>query len=144
MLQWVTMNVLCQARNTPSRRRRTSGDESRLRGRLTSAASGSKVARPFCACVRRNAFPYQQVAVVSCTGSPAEQPIRMIRWPDWPMSSDADSTCRISRKKADEDQLQPTSENLVGRRTKTALLADCRLGVCRASGNRSQWACVSL
>ncbi len=30
--------------NTPSRCRRTSGDESRLRGRLTPAASGSKVA----------------------------------------------------------------------------------------------------
>ncbi len=33
-----------KARYTPSRRRQTSGDESRLRGRLTSAASGSKVA----------------------------------------------------------------------------------------------------
>ncbi|ROL28029.1 60S ribosomal protein L27 [Anabarilius grahami] len=33
-----------KGRNTPSRRRRTSGDESRLRGWLTSAASGSKVA----------------------------------------------------------------------------------------------------
>ncbi len=33
----------CKARYTPSRRRRTSGDESRLRGRITSAASGFKV-----------------------------------------------------------------------------------------------------
>ncbi|ROK35872.1 hypothetical protein DPX16_17615 [Anabarilius grahami] len=32
----------------------------------------------------------------------------MIRWPDGPTSSDADSTFRIGRKKADEDQLQPT------------------------------------
>ncbi|ROL55216.1 G2/M phase-specific E3 ubiquitin-protein ligase [Anabarilius grahami] len=41
----------------------------------------------------------------------AEQPIRMIRWPDGPTSSNADSTCRIGRKKADEDQLQPTVRN---------------------------------
>ncbi|ROL52892.1 hypothetical protein DPX16_8455 [Anabarilius grahami] len=35
----------------------------------------------------------------------------MIRWPDGPTSSDADSTCRLGRKKADEDQLQPTVRN---------------------------------
>ncbi|ROI15990.1 hypothetical protein DPX16_14202 [Anabarilius grahami] len=35
----------------------------------------------------------------------------MIRWPDGPTSSDTDSTCRIGRKKADEDQLQPTVRN---------------------------------
>ncbi|ROJ25450.1 hypothetical protein DPX16_3615 [Anabarilius grahami] len=32
----------------------------------------------------------------------------MIRWPDGLTSSDADSTFRIGRKKADEDQLQST------------------------------------
>ncbi|ROL53902.1 hypothetical protein DPX16_19588 [Anabarilius grahami] len=41
----------------------------------------------------------------------AEQPIKMIRWPNGPTSSDADSTCRIGRKKANEDQLQPTVQN---------------------------------
>ncbi|ROL52884.1 hypothetical protein DPX16_8447 [Anabarilius grahami] len=35
----------------------------------------------------------------------------MIRWPDGPTRSHADSTCRIGRKKADEDQLQPTVRN---------------------------------
>ncbi|ROK15727.1 hypothetical protein DPX16_10031 [Anabarilius grahami] len=35
----------------------------------------------------------------------------MIRWPDGPTSSDVDSTCRIGRKKTDEDQLQPTVRN---------------------------------
>ncbi|ROL47898.1 hypothetical protein DPX16_19551 [Anabarilius grahami] len=35
----------------------------------------------------------------------------MIRWPDGPTSSDADSTFQIGRKKADEDQLQPTVQN---------------------------------
>ncbi|ROL42240.1 hypothetical protein DPX16_7917 [Anabarilius grahami] len=35
----------------------------------------------------------------------------MIRWPDRPTSSDADSTFQIGRKKADEDQLQPTVQN---------------------------------
>ncbi|ROL51887.1 hypothetical protein DPX16_19406 [Anabarilius grahami] len=35
----------------------------------------------------------------------------MIRWPDRPTSSNADSTFRIGRKKADEDQLQPTVWN---------------------------------
>ncbi len=38
------LHMLDKARNTPSQRRRTSGDKSRLRGQLTSAASGSKVA----------------------------------------------------------------------------------------------------
>ncbi|ROL41015.1 hypothetical protein DPX16_22858 [Anabarilius grahami] len=35
----------------------------------------------------------------------------MIRWPDGQKSSDADATCRIGRKKANEDQLQPTVRN---------------------------------
>ncbi|ROL41866.1 hypothetical protein DPX16_3494 [Anabarilius grahami] len=35
----------------------------------------------------------------------------MIRWPDGPTSSNANSTCRIGRKKADEDQLQPAVRN---------------------------------
>ncbi|ROI64780.1 hypothetical protein DPX16_3327 [Anabarilius grahami] len=35
----------------------------------------------------------------------------MIRWPEGPTSSDSNSTFRIGRKKADEDQLQPTVRN---------------------------------
>ncbi|ROL43674.1 hypothetical protein DPX16_0318 [Anabarilius grahami] len=35
----------------------------------------------------------------------------MIRWPDGSTSSNADSTFRIGRKKAGEDQLQPTVQN---------------------------------
>ncbi|ROL42691.1 hypothetical protein DPX16_14098 [Anabarilius grahami] len=35
----------------------------------------------------------------------------MIILPDGPTSSDADSTCGIGRKKADEDQLKPTVRN---------------------------------
>ncbi|ROL49119.1 hypothetical protein DPX16_16734 [Anabarilius grahami] len=57
----------------------------------------------------------------------------MIRWPDGPTSSDADSTCRIGRKKADEDQLQPTVQNTlrkVSRPTnKNCPTADRRLAV---------------
>ncbi|ROL52845.1 hypothetical protein DPX16_8408 [Anabarilius grahami] len=94
-----TCTRFSKGRNTPSRCRRTSGDESRLRGLahvgsvcVQNWRADGQVACPFCACVRRNAFPYQQMAV-------AEQPIRMIRWPDGPTCSDADSTCRIGRKK---------------------------------------------
>ncbi len=88
---WVKVALRQSCTDTPSRHSTPDG----------------QIAHPFCACVRRNAFLYQQVAGVLCTGLPAEQPIRMIRWPDWPMSYDTDLTCRIDRKKADEDQLQP-------------------------------------
>ncbi|ROL47117.1 hypothetical protein DPX16_18915 [Anabarilius grahami] len=93
-LEWHT-----KGRNTPGLRRRTSGDESRLRGWLTSAATGSTES-----VLRLRKMKCQQVAV-------AEQPIRMIRWPNRPTSSDANSTCRNGRKKADKDQLQPTVRN---------------------------------
>jgi len=90
-----------------------------------STADG-QVVRPFCVCVRWNVFLYQLVAV-------AEQPIRMIRWPDWPTSSNADSTCRIGRKQADEDQLQPTVRNtqrkLSQPTNKNCPTTDRRLGV---------------
>ncbi|ROL43992.1 hypothetical protein DPX16_10276 [Anabarilius grahami] len=56
----------------------------------------------------------------------------MIRWPDGPTSSDADSTCRIGRKKADEDQLQPTVRNTLRKLSrltkKNCPTADRRLG----------------
>ncbi len=56
---------------------------------------------------------YQQVAVISCTGSPAEQPIRMIRWPDWPTSSEADSTCRRCGTHTLRKLSRPTNKNSV-------------------------------
>ncbi|ROJ29364.1 hypothetical protein DPX16_13808 [Anabarilius grahami] len=63
----------------------------------------------------------------------AEQPIRMIRWPDGPTSSNGDSTFRIGRKKADEDQLQPTVWNTLRKLSrptkKNCPTADRRLGV---------------
>ncbi|ROL48955.1 hypothetical protein DPX16_1895 [Anabarilius grahami] len=56
----------------------------------------------------------------------------MIRWPDGPMSSDADSTFRIGRKKANEDQLQPTVRNTLRKLSrptnKNCQTADRRLG----------------
>ncbi|ROI15533.1 hypothetical protein DPX16_13085 [Anabarilius grahami] len=56
----------------------------------------------------------------------------MIRWPDGPTSSDADSTCRIGRKKADEDQLQPTVQNTLRKLSrptnKNCPVANRRLG----------------
>ncbi len=59
-----------------------------------------------------------------------------IRWPDWPTSSDTDSTCRIGWKKADEDQLQPTAWNTLRKLSRTTNknfpTADRRLGVYRA------------
>ncbi|ROJ25409.1 hypothetical protein DPX16_3574 [Anabarilius grahami] len=58
----------------------------------------------------------------------------MIRWPDGPKSSDTDSTCRIDRKKADEDQLQPTllpptvtERHFILRRRRTDVLLGRRL-----------------
>ncbi|ROI15201.1 hypothetical protein DPX16_9000 [Anabarilius grahami] len=55
----------------------------------------------------------------------------MIRWPDGPTSSNADSTFRIGRKKADEDQLQPTVWNTLRKLSrpvkKNCLTADRRL-----------------
>ncbi|ROK28237.1 hypothetical protein DPX16_6578 [Anabarilius grahami] len=57
----------------------------------------------------------------------------MIRWPDGPTSSYADSTFQIGRKKADEDQLQPTVQNTLRKLSrltkKNCLTADRRLGV---------------
>ncbi|ROI16381.1 hypothetical protein DPX16_4415 [Anabarilius grahami] len=57
----------------------------------------------------------------------------MIRWPDGLMSSDAVSTCRIGRKKADEDQLQPMVQNTLRKRSrptnKNCPTADHRLEV---------------
>ncbi|ROI15961.1 hypothetical protein DPX16_14173 [Anabarilius grahami] len=128
-------------RNTPSRRRRTSGDESKLRGWLTSAASMSKVVLTHQTDAKQRArstsvlrlrdmkcLSEQQAAV-------AEQPIRMIRWPDGPTSSNGDSTFRIGRKKADEDQLQPTVWNTLRKLSrptkKTCPTADRRLGCSR-------------
>ncbi|ROL51889.1 hypothetical protein DPX16_19408 [Anabarilius grahami] len=55
----------------------------------------------------------------------------MIRWPDGPTSSDADSTFRIGRKKGDEDQLQPTVRNTLRKLSrptnKNCQMADRRL-----------------
>ncbi|ROJ48049.1 hypothetical protein DPX16_5315 [Anabarilius grahami] len=55
----------------------------------------------------------------------------MIRWPNGPTSSDADSTCRIGRKKANEDQLQPMVQNTLRKLSrptnKNCPTADCRL-----------------
>ncbi|ROL43596.1 hypothetical protein DPX16_13527 [Anabarilius grahami] len=57
----------------------------------------------------------------------------MIRWPDGPTSSDADSTFQIGRKKADEDQLQPTVRNTLRKLSrptkKNCLTADRRLEI---------------
>ncbi len=123
------ISSLHKAQNTPSRRRRTSGDESRLRGRLTSAASGFKVAlthqhpslggqvaRPFCA------FLVHWFA--SWTANQNDQMARL---------TDADSTCRIGRKKADENQLQLTVWNTLRKLSrptnKNRPTADHRLGV---------------
>ncbi|ROL41106.1 Coagulation factor VIII [Anabarilius grahami] len=56
----------------------------------------------------------------------------MIRWPDGPTSSNVDSTFRIGRKKADEDQLQPTVWNTLRKLSrptkKNCPTADRRLG----------------
>ncbi|ROL01473.1 hypothetical protein DPX16_2042 [Anabarilius grahami] len=57
----------------------------------------------------------------------------MIRWPDGQTSSNADSTFQIGRKKADEDQLQPTVRNTLRKPSrptkKNCPTADRRLGV---------------
>ncbi|ROL42708.1 hypothetical protein DPX16_14115 [Anabarilius grahami] len=56
----------------------------------------------------------------------------MIRWPHRPTSSDAGSTCRIGRKKADEDRLQLTVRNILRKLSrpmnKNCPTADRRLG----------------
>ncbi|ROL49348.1 hypothetical protein DPX16_15674 [Anabarilius grahami] len=57
-----------------------------------------------------------------------------------PTSSDADSTCRIGRKKADEDQLQSTVQNILKKlrrpTNKNCPMVDRRLGY--VLGKRSQ------
>ncbi|ROL54002.1 hypothetical protein DPX16_15600 [Anabarilius grahami] len=71
------------------------------------------------------------VTKADCGVAVAERPIRMIRWPDGPTSSEADLTFRIGRKKADEDQLQPTVRNTLRKLSrptnKNCPMADRRL-----------------